>query len=139
MNSWFNVPVSQMLIFILFVSPSVLFEGVFSLWVSLKKSLFERKGSFSHKYYVLVYHHVSTTLTYIFFLFLLWTRCIQVIPCIWFHDLRHKLKRKSCALTQSPKFQGSSYLQVFYIISALQISKVLQLYRLKPRKPLDEL
>ena len=33
-NSWFNVPISQMYIFILFVSVSVLFDGVFSLLVS---------------------------------------------------------------------------------------------------------
>ena len=37
-NSWFNVPIFQMLIFILFVSNCVLFEGVLSLWVSIRKA-----------------------------------------------------------------------------------------------------
>ena len=35
-NSWFHSPITKIYIFILFVSVSVLFEGVFSLWVSLK-------------------------------------------------------------------------------------------------------
>ena len=34
-NSWFNLPISQMPIFILFVSVRVLFKVVFFLWVSL--------------------------------------------------------------------------------------------------------
>ena len=34
-NSWFDVPTTQMSIFILFVSAGVLFDGAFSLWVSL--------------------------------------------------------------------------------------------------------
>ena len=34
-KSWFNVPISQVLIFIIFVRVWVLFEGMFSLWVSL--------------------------------------------------------------------------------------------------------
>ena len=33
---WFDVPTTQMSIFILFVSVPVLFDGAFSLWVSLK-------------------------------------------------------------------------------------------------------
>ena len=33
--SWFDVPATQMSIFILSVSAGVLFEGAFSLWVSL--------------------------------------------------------------------------------------------------------
>ena len=34
-KSWFDVPTTQMSIFTLFVSAWVLFESVFSLWVSL--------------------------------------------------------------------------------------------------------
>ena len=34
-NGWFTVPVPQIYIFILFVSTSIFFEGVYSLWVSL--------------------------------------------------------------------------------------------------------
>ena len=33
---WFDVPTTQMLIFVLFVSAGALFDGAFSLWVSLK-------------------------------------------------------------------------------------------------------
>ena len=36
-NSWFNVPIAQIFIFILFVSASVLFEGIFSLWESINQ------------------------------------------------------------------------------------------------------
>ena len=36
-KSWFDVPPTQMPIFVLFVSAGVLFDGAFSLWVSLKK------------------------------------------------------------------------------------------------------
>ena len=35
MRSWFDEPTTQMLIFVLFVSAGVLFDGAFSLWVSL--------------------------------------------------------------------------------------------------------
>ena len=35
-NSWFNIPINQVYIFILSVSASVLFEGLFSLGVSLR-------------------------------------------------------------------------------------------------------
>ena len=38
-NSWFEVPTTQMFIFILFVSAGVSFEGAFSLLVSLKPIL----------------------------------------------------------------------------------------------------
>ena len=41
-NTWFNVPATHMLIFILSVSVRVLFEGAFSLWVSFKKSGVEK-------------------------------------------------------------------------------------------------
>ena len=41
-NTWFNVPATHMLIFILSVSARVLFEGAFSLWVSFKKSGVEK-------------------------------------------------------------------------------------------------
>ena len=34
-KSWFDVPATQMSIFIIFESVGVLFEGAFSLWVSL--------------------------------------------------------------------------------------------------------
>ena len=34
-KSWFDVPMTQMSILILFVSDGVLFDGAFSLWVSL--------------------------------------------------------------------------------------------------------
>ena len=34
-DNLFNVPTSQMPIFVLFLSAGVLFDGVFSLWVSL--------------------------------------------------------------------------------------------------------
>ena len=37
-KSWFHIPTSQMSIFILLLSLGVLFEGVFSLIVSLKES-----------------------------------------------------------------------------------------------------
>ena len=40
--SWFNVPIAQKYIFILFVSTSLLFEGVFSLWISLIKYFYLR-------------------------------------------------------------------------------------------------
>ena len=33
--SWFDVPTTQLLIFILFESVGVLFEGAFFLWISL--------------------------------------------------------------------------------------------------------
>ena len=33
-NNWFNVSVDQIYIFIFFVNASVLFKGMFSLWVS---------------------------------------------------------------------------------------------------------
>ena len=36
-KSWFDVPATQMSIFMFFVSAAVLFEGAFSLWVSLKR------------------------------------------------------------------------------------------------------
>ena len=36
-RSWYDVPTTQMFIFILFVSAGVWFEGAFSLWVSLSK------------------------------------------------------------------------------------------------------
>ena len=35
-KSWFDIPTTQMLIFVLSVSAGVLFDGAFSLWVSLK-------------------------------------------------------------------------------------------------------
>ena len=35
LNSWYNVTISQIYIFILFVSASVLFQGVFFLWIFL--------------------------------------------------------------------------------------------------------
>ena len=35
MNNWFNVPTAQTPIFVLFLSAGVLFDGAFSLWVSL--------------------------------------------------------------------------------------------------------
>ena len=35
MQSWFDVPTTQMSIFVIFVSAGILFDGVFSLWVSL--------------------------------------------------------------------------------------------------------
>ena len=35
-KSWFDVPTIQMLVFVLSVSAGVLFDGAFSLWVSLK-------------------------------------------------------------------------------------------------------
>ena len=34
-NNWFNVPTAQTPIFVLFLSAGVLFDGSFSLWVSL--------------------------------------------------------------------------------------------------------
>ena len=34
-NSWFNIPIAQTYILMFFVNVSVLFEGLFSLWVSL--------------------------------------------------------------------------------------------------------
>ena len=34
-KSWFDLPITQMPIFIFYVSAGVLFEGTFSLWVSL--------------------------------------------------------------------------------------------------------
>ena len=37
LKSWFDVPTTQMTIFLLFVSAGVLLEGTFSLWVSLNK------------------------------------------------------------------------------------------------------
>ena len=46
-KSWFDVPTTQMFISITFVSAGALFEGAFSLWVSLYrygKSLNERKA-----------------------------------------------------------------------------------------------
>ena len=36
MNNWFNVPTAQMLIFAIFQGARLLFDGAFSLWVSLK-------------------------------------------------------------------------------------------------------
>ena len=36
MNNWLNVPAVQTSIFVLFVSAGVLFDGAFSLWVSLR-------------------------------------------------------------------------------------------------------
>ena len=41
-NSWFNVTIAHIYIFILFVSASHLFEGVFSLWISLSRLIFEQ-------------------------------------------------------------------------------------------------
>ena len=38
MNNWFNVPTAQTPIFVLFLSAGVLFDVVFSLWVSLAYS-----------------------------------------------------------------------------------------------------
>ena len=35
--TWFDVLISQMSVFILFVSAGVVFDGAFSLWVSLNK------------------------------------------------------------------------------------------------------
>ena len=35
LRTWFDVPTTQMHIFTLFVSAAVLFDGAFSLWVSL--------------------------------------------------------------------------------------------------------
>ena len=35
-KSWFDVPTTQMPIFVLLVSAGVLFDGAFSLWVSLR-------------------------------------------------------------------------------------------------------
>ena len=34
-NSWFGVPTNQMPMFVIFVRAGVLFDGTFSLWVSL--------------------------------------------------------------------------------------------------------
>ena len=36
-KSWFDVPITQMLIFILFVDAGILFDGTFSLWKSSAK------------------------------------------------------------------------------------------------------
>ena len=41
-NSWFNVPVAQIYIFILLVSASLLFEGVFSLLIPISRLIFEQ-------------------------------------------------------------------------------------------------
>ena len=40
MKSLFNVPTTQMAIFVLFASVVVLFDGAFSLWVSLPGAIF---------------------------------------------------------------------------------------------------
>ena len=45
MNNWFNVPTAQTPIFVLFLSAGVLFDGAFTLWVSLKLSL-EARGMY---------------------------------------------------------------------------------------------
>ena len=44
-NNWFNVPTAQTPIFVLFLSAGVLFDGAFTLWVSLKLSL-EARGMY---------------------------------------------------------------------------------------------
>ena len=36
MNNWFNVPITQTPIFVLFLSAGVLFDCAFSLWVSIR-------------------------------------------------------------------------------------------------------
>ena len=47
-KSWYDVPTTQMSIFIFFVSAEVLFEGAISLWVSLHKFLSKsEKGPYS--------------------------------------------------------------------------------------------
>ena len=38
MNNGFNIPTAQTAIFVLFLSVGVLFDGAFSLWVSLNKT-----------------------------------------------------------------------------------------------------
>ena len=52
-QSWFVVPTTQMPIFLLFVSAGVLFDGAFSLWVSLNvqtlKKQLERTVTDFHK------------------------------------------------------------------------------------------
>ena len=47
-NSWFNIPIAQIYTFILFLSASVLFEGVFSLRVSLRylSKSFKSQGTY---------------------------------------------------------------------------------------------
>ena len=40
-SSWFNILITQLSLFVLFVSAWVLFEGVFSLWVSLRQTEFK--------------------------------------------------------------------------------------------------
>ena len=42
-NSWFDVPTTQKLIFILFLGVGVLFEGAFSLCVSLRIKNIQKK------------------------------------------------------------------------------------------------
>ena len=52
---WFDVPTTQISIFILFVSGGVLFEGAFSLWVSL--SFFKLQNSSHDKWMNSVTHN----------------------------------------------------------------------------------
>ena len=53
-NSWFDVPIAQRCIFILFESVSVVFKGVFSLWVSLMKMLLKTNCSPSISFFFYV-------------------------------------------------------------------------------------
>ena len=41
-KSWFDTPKTQMPIFLLFVRAGVLFDGTFSLWVSLSDAPFSK-------------------------------------------------------------------------------------------------
>ena len=55
MKSWFDVPTTQMPIFLLSVSARVLFDGAFSLWVSLKGDLFHLGMKYLYEKYHLSY------------------------------------------------------------------------------------
>ena len=49
MKSWFVVSTTQIPIFVLFVSTGVLFDGAFTLWVSLRELIFA--GIDFHEFY----------------------------------------------------------------------------------------
>ena len=78
MNNWFNVPTAQTLIFVLFLRAGVLFDGAFSLWVSLSCSLFSQKKL-----------HCSTGLKIVFWLLQSFSKYFQTFRCFTKFSFHH--------------------------------------------------